>query len=105
LASDGRILVQKSMRSDAIIIVGVGFQDPTQIDLAEDNDVVQTLTPDRPDQLFGKAVLPRRGWCVQIDTVSSPEMPGFFGRFFGRATSWISHRALEDESFPTEREW
>jgi hypothetical protein len=66
------------MRSHAIIIVGVGFQDPTQKDLAEDNDVVQTLTPDRPDQLFGKAVLPRRGWCVQIDTVSSPEMPGFF---------------------------
>ena len=32
------------MRSDAIIIVGVGFQDPTQMHLAQDNDVVQTLT-------------------------------------------------------------
>src|ERR1700737_2241486 len=31
--------------------------------LAEDNDVVQTLAPDRSDQPFGKAVLPRRGWC------------------------------------------
>jgi hypothetical protein len=28
------------MRSDAIIIVGVGFQDVTQMDLAQDNDVV-----------------------------------------------------------------
>jgi hypothetical protein len=30
--------------------------------LAQDNDVVYTLTPDRSDQPFGKAVLPRRGW-------------------------------------------
>jgi len=28
------------MRSDAIIIVGAGFQDPTQTHLAQDNDVV-----------------------------------------------------------------
>src|ERR1700704_4656757 len=51
------------MRSDAIIIVGVGFQDPTQMHLAQDNDVVHTLAPDRSDQPFGKAILPRRGWC------------------------------------------
>src|ERR1700694_3078429 len=50
------------MRSDAIVIVGVGFQDPTQMDLAQDNDVVHALTPDRSDQPFGKAVLPGRGW-------------------------------------------
>jgi hypothetical protein len=31
--------------------------------LAQDNDVVQTLTPDRADQPFGKAILPGRGWC------------------------------------------
>src|ERR1700726_2038436 len=31
--------------------------------LAQDNDVVQTLTPDRSDQSFGKAILPRRGRC------------------------------------------
>src|SRR6266404_6972648 len=51
------------MRSDAIVIVGVGFQDRTQMHLAQDNDVVHTLAPDRPDQPFGKAILPRRGWC------------------------------------------
>src|SRR5260370_2264578 len=51
------------MRSDAIVIVGVGFQDPTQMHLAQDNDVVHTLAPDRSDQPFGKAILPRRGWC------------------------------------------
>src|SRR6267143_5263525 len=51
------------MRSDAIVIVGVGFQDRTQMHLAQDNDVVHTLAPDRSDQPFGKAILPRRGWC------------------------------------------
>src|SRR3981189_3178335 len=54
------------MRSDAIIIVGVGFQDPTQMHLAQDNDVVHTLTPDRSDQPFHKAILPRRGWCGRL---------------------------------------
>src|ERR1700688_859629 len=61
-ARDWRILLQGSMCSEAIIIVGVGFQDPTQMHLAQDDDVVQTLTPDRSDQPFGKAVLPGRGW-------------------------------------------
>src|ERR1700686_88483 len=30
--------------------------------LAEDNDVVRALAPDRSDQPFGKAVMPGRGW-------------------------------------------
>ena len=30
--------------------------------LAEDNDMVQALTPDRSDQPFGKAILPGRCW-------------------------------------------
>src|SRR3977135_3509046 len=31
--------------------------------LARDNDVVQTLAPDRSDQPFGNAILPGRGRC------------------------------------------
>jgi hypothetical protein len=34
--------------------------------LAQDNDVVHTFTPDRSDQPFGKAILPRRGWCGRL---------------------------------------
>src|SRR5882672_48781 len=34
--------------------------------LAEDNNVVQALAPDRSDQPFGKAVLPGRGWCGRL---------------------------------------
>src|SRR3984893_16609025 len=34
--------------------------------LAQDNDVVHTLTPDRSDQPFHKAILPRRGRCGRL---------------------------------------
>ena len=34
--------------------------------LAQDNDVVHTLTPDRSDQPFGNAILPGRGWCGRL---------------------------------------
>src|SRR6266705_2977478 len=34
--------------------------------LAQDNDVVRTLTPDRSDQPFHKAILPGRGWCGRL---------------------------------------
>src|SRR6267142_5401967 len=51
------------MRSDVVVIACVRLQNLTQMHLAQDNDVVHTLTPDRSDQPFGKAVLPRRGRC------------------------------------------
>src|SRR5712664_2559003 len=51
------------MRSHAVVIVRIVFQNPTQMFLVQDNDVVQTLAPDRSDEPFGKAVLPRRGRC------------------------------------------
>jgi len=47
------------MRSDAVVIIGVRFQNPAQMFLAQDNDVVQALAPDRSDQPFGKAILAR----------------------------------------------
>jgi hypothetical protein len=47
------------MGSDTIVIVGIKFEYLAQMRLAQDNDVVQTLAPDRSDQPFGKAILPR----------------------------------------------
>src|ERR1700682_2919387 len=78
------------MRSDAIIIVGVGFQDPTQMHLAQDNDVVHTLTPDRPDQPFGKAILPGRGWCGRL-------VPDAHGAQSARDDAAIDPVAIADE--------
>src|SRR5215207_4974564 len=49
------------MRSDFIVITSIGSQDAAQMRLAQDDDMVHTLAPDRSDQPFGKAILPRRG--------------------------------------------
>src|ERR1700723_3090473 len=54
------------MRSDAVVIVSIGFQNSAQMRLAQDNDVVHILTPDRSDQPFGRAILPRRGRCGRL---------------------------------------
>jgi hypothetical protein len=53
-----RIFVQRSVRSNAVVIISVGFQNSAQMRLAQDNNVVQTLAPDRSDQPFGEAILP-----------------------------------------------
>jgi hypothetical protein len=57
-ARDGRILVQRPMRSDSGVATGVRFQDATQTRLAHDNHMIDALSPDRADQLFSKAILP-----------------------------------------------
>src|SRR5713101_2171875 len=54
------------MRPDVIVIARVRLQNLAQMHLAQDDDVVYTLTPDRSDQPFGKAVLPGRGWCGRL---------------------------------------
>src|SRR5471030_625174 len=78
------------MRSEAIVIVGVGFQDPTQMHLAQDNDVVHTLMPDRSDQPFGKAILPRRGRSGRL-------VPDAHGAQSARDDAAIDPIAIADE--------
>ena len=34
--------------------------------LAQDDEMVDALAPDRSDQPFGKAILPRRSWCRRL---------------------------------------
>jgi hypothetical protein len=59
-ARDRRILVQRPMGSDAIVIVSIGFQNPAQMRLTQDHDMIQALAADRSDKPFGKAILPGR---------------------------------------------
>src|SRR5258708_12766373 len=54
------------MRSETVVIVSVGCQDPAQMRLATDDCVIETLATDRSDQPFGKAILPGRGWCNRL---------------------------------------
>src|SRR6202012_6041102 len=51
------------MCSDVVVVTTVGSQGPAQMRLTKNDDVIQALAADRPDQPFGKAVLPGRGWC------------------------------------------
>src|SRR6202043_3335276 len=78
------------MTACAASIVIVGIQDPTQMHLAQDNDVVHTFTPDRSDQPFGKAVLPRRGWCGGL-------VPDAHGAQSARDNAAIDPVAISDE--------
>src|SRR3982074_1767981 len=78
------------MCSDAIVIASIGSQDSAQMHLAQDNDVVHTFTPDRSDQPFGKAILPRRGWCGRL-------VPNAHGAQSARDDAAIDPVAIADE--------
>jgi hypothetical protein len=58
--------------------------------LAQNNDVVHTFTPDRSDQPFGKAILPRRGWCGGL-------VPDAHGAQSARDDAAIDPVAIADE--------
>src|ERR1700738_1518827 len=51
---DRRILVQRPMRSNAVVIGRIVFQNAAQMHLAQYNDVVQTFPPDRSDPRAAK---------------------------------------------------
>src|ERR1700726_47083 len=54
------------MCSNVVVIASIGSQDSAQMRLAQDDEMVNTLASDRSDQPFGKAILPRRGWCSRL---------------------------------------
>src|ERR1700682_2482710 len=77
------------MCSDVVIVTSIESQDPAQMHLAQDNDVVHTLTPDRSDQPFGKAILPRRGWRGRL-------VPDAHGAQWARDDAAIDPGAIAD---------
>ena len=48
------------LSSHIVVIVCVGSQNAPQMRFAPNDDMIETLTPDRPDQSFGKAILPAK---------------------------------------------
>src|SRR5215813_247385 len=52
------IFVQRQVRSQSVVVVSVSFQDPTQVVLAQDHDVIQGLPTDRANQPLCIAILP-----------------------------------------------
>jgi hypothetical protein len=53
-----RILVQRQMRSEFVVVDRVGTKDSTQVGVAEDGDVIEAFPTDRADQPLRMPVLP-----------------------------------------------
>jgi hypothetical protein len=66
--------------------------------LAQDDDVVYTLSSDRSDQPFGKAILPRRSWCGRL-------VPDAHGAQSARDDAAIDPVAIADEVVRSLRTW
>src|SRR5258706_16339589 len=56
-AREWRIFVQRAVRSQIVVIAGIGLQNPAEGRLAQDDHMVDALASDRSEQSFGKAVL------------------------------------------------
>ena len=50
---------ERSVGSQFVVIVGIRRQDSAQVCFAEDDDMIQALSPDRADQPFDVSILPR----------------------------------------------
>ena len=53
-----RIFAQGQMRSQFVVISGVGREDPAQMALADDNGMIEALPADRANQPLRMPVLP-----------------------------------------------
>jgi hypothetical protein len=76
------------MGSDTVVIFGIRFEYPAQMRLAQDNDVVHTLTPDRSDQRHAKPA------SIRV----SPPISATRGRITFSHSSLISFKRLEAEN-------
>src|SRR3954454_9752210 len=69
-----RVFVKGPMSSGCVIVARVGAQQMAQMRLAIDNDVVQALAANGPNQSFGKTVLPWRARCDRfVSNAHGPE--------------------------------
>ena len=55
----GCILVERMVSARPVIVGEVAGQGPTEVPFTKDEDVIQTLAPDRADEPFREGVLPR----------------------------------------------
>jgi hypothetical protein len=56
------ILGEGEMGPGVMVVLEIRGQDISQVALAQDDDVVETLAPNRADQAFGERILP---WAVR----------------------------------------
>jgi hypothetical protein len=59
-----RVLGQRQMRPDTVVVGGIGVEDLTQVGLAKDHDVIQAFSPDRAGVVR----------CIHSAKVSEPQL-------------------------------
>src|SRR5574337_418877 len=74
--TDGGIFVERQMSPAMLVVFEILLQHPTQANLAENDDVIQAFTADRPNEPLGVAVLPR-GLRSSEDFVDAHPLRGF----------------------------
>src|SRR5713101_2443984 len=57
-SADGRIFFERQMRTASFVVFEIILQDPAQPGLMENNDVIQALPSNGPDQALRVGVLP-----------------------------------------------
>ncbi len=57
-SADGRIFFERQMRTASFVVFEIILQDPAQPGLMENDDVVQALPSNGPDQALRVGVLP-----------------------------------------------
>ena len=55
----GRILVERQVRARLVVVREVASQGAAQVLFSEDDNVIQTLAPNRADEALGEGGLPR----------------------------------------------
>jgi hypothetical protein len=75
-----RILVEREMRASPVIVGEVAGQDAAQVAFAENQNVIQTLAPDRADEPLREGILPRavRGREDFLDPQALHSVPKLF---------------------------
>ena len=53
------VFVQRQVSPDRVVLRDISFEDAAEVSLAEHDDVVETLAPDRAEQPLDVSVLPR----------------------------------------------
>src|SRR5512139_1062586 len=57
--TERRVLAQRQMWPDFVVIVGIGSKEPARMGLAKEDDVIEAFPADRADQSLRMPVLPR----------------------------------------------
>ncbi len=57
------VAIKRLMGARGVVELDVFGEDPKKMGVAENDDLVETIPPDRSDHTFGARILPGRTWC------------------------------------------